>query len=216
MMARTVLIADDHAWTRAALREALEREGFVVCAEAADAAGAVTAARRYRPSICLLDINMPGSGINATSQISSEVPGTAVVMLTVSRNDADLVEALRAGASSYLIKGHDERRIAAALRRALAGEATLPMSLIGGLRDEVRNRQRRLVPVSGGEEIRLTDREWDVLELIREGLTTAEMSERLFISQTTIRTHISRLLHKLKVPDREGARALLARESDGA
>jgi DNA-binding NarL/FixJ family response regulator len=212
MIPPTVLIADDHTWTRFALREALEREGFVVCAEAADGSGAVNAALAHRPNVCLLDINMPGNGITAASQISSALPATAVVMLTVSRNDTDLIEALRAGASSYLIKGKDERRIASALRRALAGEATLPMSLVPRLRDEIRNRPRQCVSVSAGEKVRLSDREWDVLELIRQGLTTAQMADHLYISQTTIRTHISRVLHKLKVPDREAARQLLDRE----
>ena len=118
----TVLLADDHARTRALVRTALERTGdFHVCVEAADAAGAVEGAKRERPDVCLLDINMPGNGIAAATQISGALPDTAVVMLTVSRQDEDLFDALRAGASGYLLKGLDEATIGDALQRVLAG-----------------------------------------------------------------------------------------------
>jgi DNA-binding NarL/FixJ family response regulator len=100
----TVLLADDHARTRALVRNALEKTGdFHVCVEAADAAGAVEGAKRERPDVCLLDINMPGNGIAAATQISGALPDTSVVMLTVSRQDEDLFDALRAGASGYLL-----------------------------------------------------------------------------------------------------------------
>ena len=114
----TVLLADDHARTRALVRNALERTGdFHVCVEAADAAGAVEGAKRERPDVCLLDINMPGNGIAAATQISGALPDTSVVMLTVSRQDEDLFDALRAGASGLSPqgagRGHHRRRPAA-------------------------------------------------------------------------------------------------------
>ncbi len=206
----TVLLADDHARTRAVIRSALERTGdFHVCAEAADAATAVAGAKRESPDVCILDINMPGNGIAAASQIAGAVPDTAVVMLTVSRQDDDLFDALRAGASGYLLKGLDEQEIAQSLHRVLAGEATLPGSLVARLVDEFRDRESRRVGMPSGPAARLTGREWDVLELMRKGATTAEISERLFVSPTTVRSHISSILRKLGVPSREEAIKLL-------
>ena len=166
----TVLLADDHARTRALVRNALERTGdFRVCVEAADAAAAVEGAKRERPDVCLLDINMPGNGISAATQITGALPDTSVVMLTVSRQDEDLFDALRAGASGYLLKGLDEATIGDALQRVLAGEATLPGTLVARLVDEFRDREHRRVAVPDGQAARLTGREWDVLELMRKG-----------------------------------------------
>jgi len=211
----TVLLADDHARTRAMVRAALERTGdFRVCVEAADAATAVAGAKQECPDVCLLDINMPGNGIAAASQIAGAVPATAVVMLTVSRQDDDLFDALRAGASGYLLKGLDEEEIVEALRRVLAGEATLPGSLVARLVEEFRDRESHRVGVPGGPAARLTGREWDVLELMRKGATTAEISERLFVSPTTVRSHISAILRKLGVPTRKEAIKLLEAQED--
>ena len=210
----TVLLADDHARTRALVRNALERTGdFHVCVEAADAAGAVEGAERERPDVCLLDINMPGNGIAAARQISGAHPDTSVVMLTVSRQDEDLFDALRAGASGYLLKGLDEATIGDALHRVLAGEATLPGTLVARLVDEFRDREHRRIAVADGQAARLTGREWDVLELMRKGAGTAEISERLFVSPTTVRSHVSSILRKLGVPTREAAIRLLDAEA---
>lgn len=208
----SVLIADDHARTRAMVRGALERDvGFWVCAEAADADSAVLAAERAHPDVCLLDINMPGSGIATAARITAELPGTAVVMLTVSRQDDDLFDALRAGASGYLLKGLDEHSIPDALRRVIEGEATLPGSLVARLVEEFRDREYRRVAVPDGPTARLTGREWDVLELMRKGSTTTEIAERLFVSQTTVRSHVSTILRKLGVSSRQAAIDLLER-----
>jgi DNA-binding NarL/FixJ family response regulator len=192
------------------VRAALEQNGdFRVCAEAADADSAVLAARRENPDVCLLDINMPGSGIAATAAITTALPGTAVVMLTVSRQDEDLFDALRAGASGYLLKGLDEDTIGDSLHRVLDGEATLPGTLVARLIEEFRDREHRRVAVADGPAARLTGREWDVLELMRKGASTNEISERLFVSPTTVRTHVSAILKKLGVPTREAAIKLL-------
>ena len=205
-----VLLADDHARTRAMVGAALERSGdFRVCAEAADADSAVDAALREQPDVCLLDINMPGSGIAATRRITAVLPDTAVVMLTVSRQDQDLFDALRAGASGYLLKGLDEDAIADALHRVLRGEAPLPGSLVARLVEEFRDREHRRVVLPEGPSTRLTGREWDVLELMRRGATTTEMADRLFVSPTTVRSHVSAILRKLGVPTREAAISLL-------
>lgn len=209
-----VLVADDHARTRAMVRVALERSGgFQVCAEAPDAESAVEAALREHPDVCLLDINMPGSGIAATGRITSALPDTAVVMLTVSRQDQDLFDALRAGASGYLLKGLDEDAIADALHRVLQGEAPLPGSLVARLVEEFRDREHRRMALPEGPTARLTGREWDVLELMRQGATTTEMAERLFVSPTTVRSHVSAILRKLGVPTREAAVRLLDRRT---
>jgi DNA-binding NarL/FixJ family response regulator len=207
-----VLIADDHPPTRAGVQAALERDGFIVCAQVADARGAIEAAMRERPDICLLDIQMPGGGIKAAEVISGELPETAVVMLTVSRTHEDLFDALRAGASGYLLKDIDPARLPLALQGVLQGEAALPRQLVALLIEEFRERKRRRrIPLVGRRSVQLTDREWEVLELMRQGCTTDEIASRLFISSVTVRTHVAAILRKLHVPSREAAVALLDR-----
>ena len=207
-----VLIADDHPPTRAGVKAALEMDGFVVCAQAADARAAIEAARTEKPDVCLLDIHMPGDGIHAAETISRELPDAAVVMLTVSRTDADLFNALRAGASGYLLKDIDPTRLPLALRGVLEGEAALPRRLVALLIEEFRERKRRRrVPLVGRRGVELTDREWEVLELMKQGLTTDEIAGRLFISPVTVRTHVSAILKKLHVSTREAALELLER-----
>ena len=206
------LIADDHPPTRAGVKAALENDGFVVCAQAADARAAIEAARSERPDVCLLDIHMPGDGIHAAETISRELPDAAVVMLTVSRTDSDLFNALRAGASGYLLKDIDPVRLPLALRGVLEGEAALPRRLVALLIEEFRERKRRRrIPLVGRRGVELTDREWEVLELMKQGLTTEEIAGRLFISPVTVRTHVSAILKKLHVTTREAALELLER-----
>ncbi|HSC93210.1 MAG TPA: response regulator transcription factor [Gaiellaceae bacterium] len=209
-MSERVLVADDHAPTRAGVRRALGAHGFEVCAEAADAREAVEAARRERPDVALLDIRMPGNGIEAAAQIASELPGTAVVMLTVSRDDDDLFTALRVGAAGYLLKDLAAERLPDALRAVLAGEAALPGTLVARLVEEFRERgRRRLLALPGRRGVELTDREWEVLQLVRRERTTAEIAAALFVSETTVRTHVASILRKLRVPDRRAAIRLL-------
>ncbi len=208
-----VLIADDHPPTRAGVRTALQDHGFEVCAEVGTARAAVDAAMAERPDVCLLDIHMPGNGIAAAAHISAALPDVAVVMWTVSRDDQDLFDALRAGASGYLLKDVDPDRLPDALRDVMRGEASLPQSLVTRLVSEFRGReQRRRLPLGGRRSATLTSREWQTLELMRQGLSTAEIAERLFIAPVTVRTHISALLRKLRVPDRESAIRLLDQE----
>ena len=204
-----VLIADDHAPTRADMREALERNGrFTVCAEAADGAAAVEAAVRERPDLCLLDIRMPGSsGIAATREITTRLPGTKVVMLTVSLDDDDLLNALRGGAVGYLLKDIDPDRLPYALNDAMEGGAPIPRRLVARLVSEFRDHGPRRRPVAEpGYD--LTSREWEVLSLLRDGLTTKQMASKLFVSSATVRSHVASVLKKLHLPDREALRKL--------
>jgi DNA-binding NarL/FixJ family response regulator len=191
---------------------ALEGSGFDVCVEVGDASSAIEGARRELPDVCLLDIHMPGDGIHAAEAISRELPETAVVMLTVSRTDSDLFDALRAGASGYLLKDIDPARLPLALRGVLEGEAALPRHLVALLIEEFRERRRRRrIPLRGRRSVELTDREWEVLELMRQGASTEEIAARLFISPVTVRTHVSAILRKLHVHTREAAVELLER-----
>ena len=206
-----VLIADDHAPTRAGVRMALERGGLTVCAEAATAAGALEAAREQRPDLCLIDLEMPGNGMRAVAGIAAELPSTPVVVLTVSRSEDDLFDALRAGAAGYLLKDMDPEHLVAAVHGALAGEATLPGALAARLIAEFRHRGRgTTLTLNDNRRVELTPREWDVLELFGHGLSTAEMARRLSLSEVTVRRHMSALLHKLEVSSREEAKRLIA------
>jgi DNA-binding NarL/FixJ family response regulator len=202
----TVVVADDHVPTRTAVRRALEQGGFEVTGEAGDAASVVAVTRELRPDVALLDIHMPGDGIRAAAEIAAHVPETAVVMLTVSTADGDLFGALKAGASGYLLKDTDPDRLPIALRGVLDGEAALPRGLVTRIIEEFRvGRKRMHLPVRGQLPARLTAREWEVLEGLDEGLTTGEIAERLFISNVTVRSHVSAILRKLRVTDRAGA-----------
>jgi len=202
-----VLIADDHAPTRADMREAVEQDdGFVVCAEAADGAAAVQAALRERPDLCLLDIRMPGSGIAATREITSRVAETKVVLITVSLDEDDLLNALRAGAAGYLLKDIDPARVPHTLRDAVEGGAAIPRRLVARLVAEFRDHgpRRRSVVSEAGHD--LTSREWEVLDLLRQGCSTHEIAERLFVSRATVRSHVAAVLKKLNLPNREALR----------
>jgi DNA-binding NarL/FixJ family response regulator len=209
-----VLIADDHAPTRAGVRMALERGGLEVCAEAESAGGAVEAAMRERPDACILDIHMPGGGISAASMITFKLPGTVVLMLTVSRADEDLLEAVRRGATGYLLKEMDPSELPVAVRAALRGEATMPGVFIARLLEEFRQRPQapKFASVARGQS-ELTSREREVLELLREGAGTAEMAKRLFLSQVTVRRHVSSGLAKLGVSSREEAIRLMSADA---
>ena len=210
-MSVRVVVADDHAPTRMGVRLALEEDGFEVVGEAATAPSAVQTAADQAPDVVLLDVHMPGGGIAAARTIARDLPDVAVVMLTVSRDDNDLFEALRAGARGYLLKDIDPSRLPHALRGVLEGEAALPRGLVARLVDEFRGRER-----TPGQSLRatasLTSREWEVLDLLRDGLDTAEIARRLFVSPVTVRTHVSAVLRKLKVGSREAAVEMARRE----
>ena len=209
-----MVIADDHPPQRLGVRAALEAGGFEVVAEAGDANGAFEAALEHKPDVALLDIHMPGNGIAAAAKISEHLPETSVVMLTVSRNDEDLFDALRVGASGYLLKDIDPDELPEALRGVLRGEAAIPRSLVTRLMEEFRapGRKKKL-PVIGRKGVELTSKEWEVLDLMRDGQSTADMAERLFVSPVTIRSHVSQILKKLKVKSRDEAVRLLEEDN---
>lgn len=211
-MTARVVIADDHPPTRLGIKYSLEGHGFEVVAEAGTADGAVEAVLELRPEVALLDVRMPGNGITAARRITREAPEVAVVMLTVSRDDGDLFEALRAGARGYLLKDIDPERLPLALSGVLDGEAALPRGLVARLVDEFRRRDRD--PHHGDlVGFSLTQREWQVLELLGQGHTTAHIARTLFVSPVTVRTHVAAVLRKLGVDSREAAvRALNSRE----
>ena len=203
-----VLVADDHPLTRLGIRHALG-DGFEICAEAGDAESAVEAARREEPDICLLDVTMPGSGIHAAARIAAHVPGAAVVMISASRDDDTLFAALRAGAVGYLPKELAFTRLPEALWGVLDGEAAVPREVTARLLGELR-RPGRLRPLRQAmrASANLTGRETDVLELLLEGLATAEIGRRLFLAPPTVRSHVAAVMRKFGVRDRGALRAL--------
>ncbi|MFL5955742.1 MAG: response regulator [Gaiellaceae bacterium] len=209
-----VLIADDHVPTRVGVRNALEEDGFVVCAEEESGPAAVAAALRDRPDVCLLEVHVPGGGIEAAAAIRARLAETQVVMLAASSNDDDVFSALQAGASGYLMKGMNPARLGATLVGVLDGEAALPRELTARLIREFRSRARRSeTRLVRRDKNDLTPREWDVLDCLCEGLPTRRIAERLFITQTTVRRHVGSILGKLGVPDRQAAVDLVARRS---
>jgi two-component system, NarL family, nitrate/nitrite response regulator NarL len=214
MKSPRVVIADEDVRTRTGVRLALEDDGFVISAEEDTSEGAIAAALRDAPDVCLLDVDVPGGGLEAAATIHSKVPQTHVVVLTAAADDEHLFAALEAGASGYLLKDTDAARLGAALRGVLQGEAALPRALTARLIQEFRARARRsdtaLIRRSKNE---LTEREWEVLDCLSEGLSTKGIAKRLFISQTTVRRHVGSILAKLEVRDREAAVELVAKRS---
>jgi DNA-binding NarL/FixJ family response regulator len=205
-----VLIADDQPTFRRSVRAVLEGDGFDVCAEAGDTAGAVAAARRERPDICLLAVLQPGGGLRAAAAITHALPDTAVVMLTASNDPDHFLDAVRAGAAGYLFKDMDPERLPPALRAVLAGEAAIAPPLVSWLVGEVRS--QRLGRVLSGRDgpVELSWREWEVLDLLRSGMSTGEIANRLSLSAVTVRRHACSVVKKLGVSSREEAVAFVA------
>jgi two-component system NarL family response regulator len=209
----TVLVADDHVPTRTGVRMALERDGLRVVGEAATADEAVAEAARVHPDVCLLDVTMPGGGIPAAAAISEALPGTHILMLTVSRDEATVLDAIRAGAAGYLLKDMDPDDLPDAVRRVAAGEAVLPGRLVRRLIDELRHHHEPVTAadrLSDRVRVPITPREREVLELLGERRSTAEMAAQLKLSPVTVRRHISALLAKLAVGSRDEVGDLLA------
>jgi DNA-binding NarL/FixJ family response regulator len=208
--APSVLIADDHAPTRAMIRRAIEERGFLVTAEVSDAHEAIREARENPPDVALLDVRMPGGGVHAATVIGREHGDVCIVMLTVSAENGDFFSALSAGASGYLLKGQDPASLAEALRRVLGGEAALDGVLAKQLVREYSTRTRWQTireRLPGGRH--LTPKEWEVLGLLNDGLVTSEIAQRMFVAKVTIRTHLAAIVRKLGVADRAEAVDLL-------
>ena len=204
-----VVMADDHARMRTRIRRALEAGGCAVVGEGASAEEAVVLAAQHRPDVALLDIHMPGNGITAAREIARSLPATAVVMLTASAEDDDLFDSLRAGASGYLLKDTDPDVLVGELRTVLDGEAAMSRRLVGRIMEEFRSPATPRFARRSRASARLSAREWEVMELLGEGLSTDDVAKRLFLSPTTIRVHVSGVLRKLRVSDRESAFKIL-------
>ena len=204
----SVLIADNEAATRELVSLALrDHPEFRVCAEVSDAAAAVEAALRERPDVCLVDIRIPGGGIAATREITSRLRSTKTVIFTRSSEEGELFAALRAGACGFLPKETDPARLPAILRDVVSGTgAALPRRLVLRLVEEFNTETvpLRRQPMSESRT-QLTGREWQVLHLLRRGLSTREVARHLFISEATVRSHSATLVRKLGVRDREAA-----------
>jgi two-component system, NarL family, nitrate/nitrite response regulator NarL len=201
-----IVIADHHQVTRLGVRMALMRGGFQVVGEAADCEGAVGSVLREHPDVCLLDVALPGGGIEAARRLAEAAPSTSVVMLAISTNTEELLAALRVGAVGYLPKETSPDRLPAALCGVLKGEAALPRALVGRVLQEFRGFTAAAVanPVRVGE-VRLTPRESEILRMLGSGLSTIEVADLLSLSPITIRRHISAGVAKLGVADRDAA-----------
>jgi DNA-binding NarL/FixJ family response regulator len=209
-----VLIADDHEPTRDDVCRALDADGRLqVCAVVGDAPAAVQAAVREQPDICLLDVKMPGSGLAAAWEIGGRIPRAKLVMLTVSDEDADLFAALRAGADGYLLKTMNFRRLPDALCGTYSGEAAMPRTLVARVLESVKGHEPRWRRLASGQERRLTTREWEVLELLAQGKTTAQIAAKLVLSASAVRVHIASTVRKLDVADRTAAVELFRERS---
>ena len=200
----TVLIADDQALVRVGLRKILETEAdTVVLGEASDGQEAVAAARRLRPDVVLMDIRMPVlDGIEATRRIARAQPATRVLILTTFGLDDYVYDALRAGASGFMLKDAPPEEIADAVRIVAGGDALLAPPVTRAVIQEftrIPARAQQAVPREVGE---LTPREREVLDLLIRGLSNPEICRQLVISEATAKTHVAKILQKLGVRDR--------------
>ncbi len=200
----SVLIADDQALVRVGLRKILESEPELeVVGEAGDGEDAIAGARRLRPDLVLMDIRMPVlDGIEATRQIVAAQPATRVLILTTFGLDGYVYDALRAGASGFMLKDAPPEEIAGAVRIVASGEALLAPAITRSVIEEFA-RQRPAVPLEPpGAIAELTPREREVFDLLARGLSNPEICERLVISEATTKTHVAHILQKLSVRDR--------------
>jgi DNA-binding NarL/FixJ family response regulator len=208
----TVLLADDHVPTRTGVRTILEAAGMRVVADVGTGPEAVACALEHHPDVCLLDVSMPGGGIQAAGEIAAQLPDVAIVMLAAEVSDEDLLQALRAGARGYLLKESDPDRLPDTLTGLLAGEAALPRRLVMRVIDELHTRERRRrIPLLKPGTDQLTDREWEVLDLLGKEHPTKEVARRLEISEVTVRRHLSAVMAKLGVDNRAAVLELLNR-----
>jgi DNA-binding NarL/FixJ family response regulator len=199
-----ILVADDHPLFLDGLVATLSAdEELQVVATAADASAAVRAAREHRPDLALLDVAMPGGGLEAARLIGSACPATRVVMLTSSENEDDLVAAMNAGAKGYVLKGVAGRELRAILKSVHGGEVYVAPGLAYGM---IRGLTR---PRAHDPLEELTSREREVLELVAGGLSNAEIGGRLGLAEKTVKHYMTAILGKLQVGSRVEA-ALLA------
>jgi two-component system, NarL family, nitrate/nitrite response regulator NarL len=201
-----VVVADDHPMFRAGVVMSLrDEEGMVVVGEASDADSALALARAELPDVIILDIAMPGGGHQAARWIAAACPATRIVMLTVSEDEDDLLEAMKAGASGYVLKGAGGSELASVVRSVNAGEVYVAPALAWSMLREMRT--PRTSPYD-----ELTEREREVLELVAEGLSNQEVGDRLGLAEKTIKHYMTNILGKLQVRSRVEAALLVARQ----
>ena len=200
-MTISVLVADDQSMVRAGFRMLLGDEPDIdVVAEASNGEEAVHQAARFSPTVVLMDIRMPElDGLEATRRIIEANPAARVLMLTTFDLDEYVYEALQAGASGFVLKDDPPEQLIAAVRTVAAGDALLSPSVTRRVIRQFTRQARPAVPPGIDE---LTDRERDIFRLMAEGLSNAEIGQRLFISETTVKTHVTHLFQKLDVRDR--------------
>ena len=200
----SVVVADSDAAFRARVRETLDADGFVVLSEPGDAVAAVSETMAIQPDIVLIDIAVPGGGLDAIAAIAKGSPRTTIVVLTVSSDSGDLLASLERGASGYLLKSANAQELTSALRGTRQGQSALSPAMAPALISHLRDSLKREISMPTGP-VKLTAREWDVAELLRDGFNTAEISQRLGISPVTVRRHIASILKKLGTANRSAA-----------
>jgi DNA-binding NarL/FixJ family response regulator len=197
-----VLIVDDHDLFRTGLRNLLEEQGIQIVGEAAAGAEAIRSVRELAPDVVVMDLNMPGmTGVEATRQITSIAPLTRVLVLTISDQDSDVLDAILAGACGYLLKDSSITELMAGIRAASVGESLISPTIASKVLQRVRSTSS--VPAIA-ETIRaeLSDREIEVLKLIANGKDNANIAAELHISPKTVKNHISNILMKLQIDNR--------------
>lgn len=206
----TVVLVDDHALIREGVRAFLETQpDITVVAEAESGGEAVRLAEEHAPDVALVDLMMPGmDGVEATRRLTAKCPRTNVIVLTSYHDDEHIFPAIRAGALSYLLKQVGRVELADAIRKAAAGEAVLHPRVAARVLRELRGAGSEAPNVFR----ELSDRELEVLRLIAEGLSNAEIASDLFVSEQTIKSHVSNILGKLHLADRTQAAAYAWRQ----
>jgi two-component system NarL family response regulator len=209
-----VLVCDDHALFRRGLVLVLEAEpGVAVVGEAADGEEAVRLAAEVAPDVVLMDVRMPRvDGIEATAAITGHTPAVKVIMLTVSDDEAHLFEAVRAGATGYLLKEISVDEVGVAVKAAMGGQSLVSPTMATRLLAEFAALARRVDERQDARVPRLTDRELEVLRLVAQGLTNREIAAALYISENTVKNHVRNILEKLHLHSRMEAVVYAVRE----
>lgn len=201
-----VMVVDDHPLVRSAVAKAIAGDGMVVVAEASTAEEALVLAPQLAPDILLLDIALPGmSGVELLRELAPRLPGSKIVMLTMSASDRDVLDAMRIGAAGYLTKDLSPEALARSLRATQTGELVMPRQLASRL---VAKLLRRGTPLEAGGDASvdtLTTRERDILRLLADGLSDRDIATALTISRRTVESHVSSILRKLDVRNRAEA-----------
>lgn len=205
-----ILLADDHHVLRQGMAQVLDAQvDMVVVAQAGNGLEAVAAAKKFRPDIALLDINMPEmDGVQAAQHIGNEVPDMGIIILTMYRRDEYVFEAIKAGANGYLLKEVELDELLAAVRAVARGEAVIDPAIAGRVLAEFRRPQQRKEPAKDD----LADRDADILRLVAQGLTNQEIGDRLDISEKTVRNRLSLVFRQLHLKNRTEAALYALRE----